>query len=101
IPGSGHYSAAKAGVNMLTKTFAQELGPRIRVNCIMPGAVPTEIMMKALRLEEDDLPNLEQMLKLPAGRLGTPTDLGAAALYLLSPGAAWVTGQNIRVSGGP
>ena len=67
----------------------------------MPGAVPTEIMMKALRLEEDDLPNLEQMLKLPAGRLGTPTDLGAAALYLLSPGAAWVTGQNIRVSGGP
>ena len=101
IPGSGHYSAAKAGVNMLTKTFAQELGPRIRVNCIMPGAVPTEIMMKALRLEEDDLPDLEQMLKLPAGRLGTPTDLGAAALYLLSPGAAWVTGQNIRVSGGP
>tara|TARA_B110000093_G_scaffold180923_2_gene223911 strand:+ start:143 stop:499 length:357 start_codon:yes stop_codon:yes gene_type:complete len=101
IAGSGHYSAAKAGVNMLTRTFAQELGPRIRVNCIMPGAVPTEIMMKALRLEEDDLPGLEKMLKLPAGRLGTPTDLGAAALFLLSPASAWITGQNIRVSGGP
>ena len=101
IAGSGHYSAAKAGVNMLTRTFAQELGPRIRVNCIMPGAVPTEIMMKALRLENDDLPNLEKMLKLPAGRLGTPTDLGAAALFLLAPASAWVTGQNIRVSGGP
>ena len=70
-----------------------------KICAIMFGNI--EIMMKALRLEEDDLPNLEQMLKLPAGRLGTPTDLGAAALYLLSPGAAWVTGQNIRVSGGP
>ena len=100
IPGSGHYSAAKAGVNMLTKTFAKELGPRIRVNCIMPGAVPTEIMMEALSLKEDDLPGLEKMLRLPAGRLGTPEDLGMAALYLLSREAAWVTGQNIRVSGG-
>ncbi|MBT3428438.1 MAG: SDR family oxidoreductase [Gammaproteobacteria bacterium] len=101
IAGSGHYSAAKAGVNMLTKTFAQELGPRIRVNCIMPGAVPTEIMMQALKLKDEDLPKLDKMLRLPAGRLGTPQDLGAAALFLLSPASAWVTGQNIRVSGGP
>ncbi len=101
VQGSGHYSAAKAGVNMLTRTFAQELGPRIRVNCIMPGAVPTEIMMNALNLKDEDLPGLEKMLRLPAGRLGTPNDLGAAALYLLSPAASWVTGQNIRISGGP
>ncbi len=101
VAGSGHYSAAKAGVNMLTRTFAQELGPRIRVNCIMPGAVPTEIMMNALNLKDEDLPRLEKMLRLPAGRLGTPHDLGAAALYLLSPASAWVTGQNIRISGGP
>ena len=100
IPGSGHYSAAKAGVNMLTRTMAKELGPRIRVNCIMPGAVPTEIMMQALKLKEEDLPNVEKMLRLPAGRLGTPEDLGAAALFLLSPASAWVTGQNIRISGG-
>jgi len=100
IPGSGHYSAAKAGTNMLTRTFAQELGPRIRVNCIMPGAVPTEIMMQAMKLGEADLPRLEKMLRLPAGRLGTPQDLGAATLYLCSPAAEWVTGQCIRISGG-
>jgi len=100
IPGSGHYSAAKVGTNMLTKVFAQELGPRIRVNCIMPGAVPTEIMMKAMKLEEKDLPGLEKMLRLPAGRLGTPRDLGAAVLYLTSAASEWVTGQCIRVSGG-
>jgi NAD(P)-dependent dehydrogenase (short-subunit alcohol dehydrogenase family) len=100
IPGSGHYSAAKAGTNMLTKAFAQELGPRVRVNCIMPGAVPTEIMMQAMKLEEKDLPGLEKMLRLPAGRLGTPRDLGAAVLYLTSAAGEWVTGQCIRVSGG-
>ena len=100
IPGSGHYSAAKVGTNMLTKVFAQELGPRIRVNCIMPGAVPTEIMMKAMKLEEKDLPGLEKMLRLPAGRLGTPRVLGAAVLYLTSLASEWVTGQCIRISGG-
>ena len=100
IEGSGHYAAAKAGVNMLTRSFAKELGPDIRVNCIMPGFVPTEIMMTALEISEEQLPGLEKALKLPAGRLGTPKDLGAAALYLLSPATEWVTGQVIRVSGG-
>lgn len=100
IPGSGHYCAAKAGTNMLTRVFAQELGPRVRVNCIMPGAVPTEIMMKAMKLQAADLPRLEKALRLPAGRLGTPRDLGAAVLYFASPAAEWVTGQCLRVSGG-
>ena len=101
VPGSGHYSAAKAGVNMLTRTFATELGPRIRVNCIMPGAVPTEIMMTAMNLKDEDLPRFEKMIRLPAGRLGTPTDLGAAVLFLSSKASEWVTGQCISVSGGP
>ena len=100
IEGSGHYAAAKAGVNMMTRTFAKELGPGIRVNCIMPGFVPTEIMMTALNINEEQLPGIEQALKLPSGRLGTPRDLGAAALYLLSPATEWVTGQVLRVSGG-
>ena len=100
IPGSGHYAACKAGVNSLTETFAKELGPRIRVNCIMPGAVPTEIMMEALGLGEDDLGMLEKNLRLPAGRLGTPEDLGAAALFLCSKASSWITGEIISVSGG-
>ena len=100
IPGSGHYAAAKAAVNSLTQTFAKELGPRIRVNCIMPGAVPTEIMMTALKLTDEQLPALERRLRLPAGRLGTPADLGAAVLYFVSPAASWVTGQILAVDGG-
>jgi NAD(P)-dependent dehydrogenase (short-subunit alcohol dehydrogenase family) len=100
MPGSGHYAAAKAGVNSMTQTFARELGPRIRVNAIMPGAVPTEIMMQALGLGDDDLPSLEKGLRLPMRRLGTPEDLGAAALYLSSPASSWVTGQILGVDGG-
>ena len=100
VAGSGHYSAAKAATNSLTISFARELGPRIRVNCIMPGAVPTEIMMQALQLGEKDLPQLEKALRLPAGRLGTPQDLGAAALFLVSRGSEWITGEVISVSGG-
>ena len=100
MPGSGHYAAAKAGVNSLTATFAKELGPRIRVNCVMPGAVPTEIMMTALHLEDTDLPILERRLRLPMGRLGTPEDLGAAVLYFASPASSWVTGQVLAVDGG-
>jgi len=97
--GSGHYSAAKAGVNMLTRTLAHELGPKVRVNAVLPGFVPTEVMMAAMNIGHNELPDLEKMLKLPAGRLGTPEDLGAAVLYLCSPAAAWVTGQCIRVAG--
>ena len=100
VMGSGHYAAAKAGVNSLTVTYAKELGPRIRVNCIMPGAVPTEIMMKAMRLEEKDLPMLEKRIRLPMRRLGTPEDLGQAVLYLVSPASSWVTGQILSVDGG-
>lgn len=97
--GSGHYSAAKAGVNMLTRTLAHELGPKVRVNAVLPGFVPTEVMMAAMNIGHNELPDLEKMLKLPAGRLGKPEDLGAAVLYLCSPAAAWVTGQCIRVAG--
>jgi NAD(P)-dependent dehydrogenase (short-subunit alcohol dehydrogenase family) len=99
-PGSGHYAAAKAGVNSLTQTFAAELGPRIRVNGLSPGAVPTEIMMTALRLEEGDLERLRERLRIPMGRLGTPDDLGAAALFLASPASSWITGHILTVSGG-
>ena len=99
VRGSGHYSAAKAGVNMLTRAFAQELGPRIRVNCIMPGAGPTETMMKGMKLGEEDLPRLEEKLRLPAGRLGVPEDLGRRCAVFVLPrhrNGSPAVHQNIR-----
>jgi len=98
-PGSGHYSAAKAGVNALTRTMSVELAPDIRVNGIAPGYVPTEVMMTALDM---DVPALEKMAssRIPMKRLGTPDDIAAAAIYLASDAGAWVTGQTLTVSGG-
>ena len=100
VPGSGHYSAAKRGVNSLTESFAFELAPKIRVNAVLPGLVPTEVSMKALKLTEADLPAFAKTLKIPAGRLGTPEDLGNAILYFVSPASDWVTGECISISGG-
>jgi NAD(P)-dependent dehydrogenase (short-subunit alcohol dehydrogenase family) len=100
VPGSGHYAACKAGVDSLTRTFSVELAPSIRVNGVAPGAVPTEIMMNALSLTEDDLPGLAEQTGVPLGRLGTPLDIASAALYFASPAAAWVTGQTLLVTGG-
>jgi len=98
VPGSGHYAAAKAAVNSLTKTFALELAPRIRVNCICPGWVETEIMMTAMNFTKDDLGKVAR--RIPMQRMGTPYDLGLAALYLVAPASSWVTGQIIDISGG-
>ena len=99
VLGSGHYSAAKAGVNALTLTMAMELAPRIRVNGVAPGMVPTEVMMTALDM---DVASLEQVAekRTPMKRLGTPDDIASAALYLASDMGSWVTGQTITVSGG-
>ncbi len=99
VLGSGHYSAAKAGVNTLTLTMAMELAPRIRVNGVAPGMVPTEVMMTALDM---DVPALEKVAeqRMPLKRLGTPDDIAAAALYLASDAGSWVTGQIITVAGG-
>ena len=58
VPGHGHYCAAKAAVSMLTRVYAAELSPHIRVNAIVPGMIPTETVANALGLEDKDLPNL-------------------------------------------
>lgn len=101
VPGSGHYGAAKAAVNSLTQTASAELAPRIRVNGVAPGAVPTEIFMKALCIENDaDLAAAEVKWNIPMQRFGTPLDMGAAVLFLCSPGASWITGETLRVGGG-
>ena len=100
VPGSGHYGAAKAGVNSLTWTLAAEFAPDIRVNAVAPGAIPTEVMLKAVGKDETQLDELLQEWNIPLGRLGTPQDIGAACLYLASDASSWVSGEIIRVGGG-
>lgn len=100
VPGSAHYGAAKAGTNSLTWTLSAELAPNIRVNAVAPGAIPTEVMLKAVGKDETQLDELLDEWNIPLGRLGTPQDIGAVCLYLASDAASWVSGEIIRVGGG-
>ncbi len=100
VPGSAHYGAAKAGTNSLTWTLSAELAPAVRVNGVAPGAIPTEVMLKAVGKNEDQLDELLEAWNIPMGRLGTPQDIGAACLYLASDAASWVSGEILRVGGG-
>ena len=96
---NGPYGASKAAVNSLTQTLAVELAPRIRVNAVAPGPIPTENFMQSTNFP-DDRP-LEKIIGLPLGRLGTPEDIGNAVVFMASPAASWITGQCLYVSGGP
>lgn len=100
VPGSAHYGAAKAATNSLTWTLSAELAPNIRVNAIAPGAIPTEVMLKAVGRRDDELDELLDDWNIPLGRLGTPQDIGAACVYLASDAASWVSGEILRVGGG-
>ncbi|MFM8309990.1 MAG: 7-alpha-hydroxysteroid dehydrogenase [Microcystis aeruginosa] len=91
------YSSSKAAVSHLTRNIAFDLGPKgIRVNAIAPGAIKTDALAKVLT------PDIEKvMLKhTPLARLGEPSDIAHAALFLCSPAASWVSGQILTVSGG-
>lgn len=97
-PMTGAYAAAKAGMINLTQTLALELAERrIRVNTVSPGPVATEAFVDVLGVS-DQLAALASTI--PLGRMGTIDDIGAAVLYLVSPAASWVTGQNLLVAGG-
>lgn len=100
VPGSAHYGAAKAATNSLTWTLSAELAPKIRVNGVAPGAIPTEVMLKAVGKTDDQLDQLLDEWNIPLGRLGTPQDIGAACVYLASDAASWVSGEILRVGGG-
>ena len=93
------YGAAKAAMNHLAVTLATELGPRgIRANVVSPGNVPTESTRTIGGVTDEMLPSIAE--RIPLRRLGTPTDIAAAVVWLSSPAGSWVTGQNIVVSGG-
>lgn len=90
------YSATKAGVRGMTMALAKELGPSgITVNCIEPGVIDTP--MNAC-FDEDTKRALAN--ETPMGRIGTPADVAAAALFLASDGASFITGQCLGVDGG-
>ncbi len=97
MPGKGHYAACKAAVISLTQTMAVELAPDVRVNAIAPGMIPTKLLFDAVEVEGLELEGLAG--STPLG-LGSPADVGAAAVYLASPAAKRITGQTIQVSGG-
>lgn len=91
-----HYSASKAGVIGLTKALAKEVGPsKIRVNCICPGVVMTNMMSD---FDDETINSLKE--ETPLNALGTPKDIADCALFLCSEKAKFITGQIIGVNGG-
>ena len=102
FPGASPYAASKGAIEVLAKVLAAELGPLgIRVNCVIPGAVPTEINIRAglASNEEENLERLSSMIpEHPLGRIGTPQEIAEASAYLLR--AEWTTGASVVVDGG-
>ena len=97
IFGGPHYSAAKAGVLGLAKAMARELGPDgIRVNCVTPGLIQTDITGGMLT----DEMKVEIAKGIPLGRLGTAEDVAGIYLFLASDLSQYVTGAVIDVNGG-
>jgi 7-alpha-hydroxysteroid dehydrogenase len=97
---NGPYAASKAAVNSLTETLSVELAPRIRVNAVAPGPVPTQNFMESTKADSAALEAMPRAIGLPLARLGTPDDIGAAVVFMTSPAASWITGQCLYVAGG-
>ena len=88
------YSATKAGIQCMARSLAKEVGPSgVRVNCIAPGAVDTEMMAAYSKDDKKELAD-----QTPLGRLCTEEDVAQAAEFLLN--AEFVTGQTLAVDGG-
>ncbi len=95
-PGQGNYTASKAGLIGMIKTLGAEYAKRnVTANCIAPGFIATP-MTDVL----NDKQRTAILEKVPAGRLGTADDIAAAAVYLASNEAGYVTGQTLHVNGG-
>jgi 3-oxoacyl-[acyl-carrier protein] reductase len=93
------YSATKAAVDAITQALAQELGPQgIRVNSVLPGVTATE----GFNAMGDVAKGFETLAvtRTPLGRVGTPSDIAGAALFLATEDSGWVTGAEIPVGGG-
>jgi NAD(P)-dependent dehydrogenase (short-subunit alcohol dehydrogenase family) len=96
--GNATYSASKGAIISYAKCLALELAPRqIRVNCICPGMVWTDLIVKD-GLDEEQLK--QSQLTYPLKRFGQPEDIANLAIYLLSDASGWMTGSSLDISGG-
>ncbi len=94
--GQGNYAAAKAGMIGMSKALAAEVAKRgITVNCIAPGFIDSPMTRKLDEKQRDTI-----LASIPLGRLGADKEIGAAAVYLASSEAAYITGQTLHVNGG-
>lgn len=105
LPGGGPhvYAAAKAAVIHLTKSAALELGEKgVRVNCVCPGGVATNLVLDALGADRSATQDLHDAMSTmrPLGRATTPADLGNAVAFLAGDAAATITGQSLTVDAG-
>lgn len=96
-PGTAAYGAAKAGLLSLTRSLGVEWAPNVRVNAIVAGLIATE---KAPMHYGDDAAQARVAQTVPLGRLGTPSDVASAALFLASDQASYITGAALEVHGG-
>ena len=95
-PGQANYAAAKAGLVGMSKSLAYEVASRgITVNCVAPGFIATAMTDK---LNDDQKGKI--LTQIPAGVMGSPTDIAAAVLYLSAPESGYVTGATLHVNGG-
>lgn len=94
-PNMGAYNSSKAALNHLTRVLAAELGPRVRVNALVPGLIKTEASSPAWRDREERIAG-----KLPMERLGECDDVAKSALFLVSDDASWITGAALTIDGG-
>jgi NAD(P)-dependent dehydrogenase (short-subunit alcohol dehydrogenase family) len=93
--GIGYYNATKAAVIHLSRQFAMELAPGVRVNAIAPGLVKTHLARALWEGNEETISKV-----LPLGRLGEPEDIAGVAVFLAGDASAWMTGQTLIVDGG-
>ncbi len=98
-PNTEAYAASKGGIVSLTHALAMSLAPEIRVNCISPGWIDVSEWKKRARAHKADLTKEDQGQQ-PVGRVGSPEDIAALALFLCSPEASYITGANYVVDGG-